>query len=59
MRVEVGGPAVEEEADGDEEAAGEHEGDAEFGAAGVGVVGLEGFVDLITELKISFSYQCE
>lgn len=36
----LGGPAVEEEADGDEEAAGDHEWDAEFGASGVVVVSL-------------------
>ena len=44
-----GGEAVDEEADGDEEAAGEHEGNAEFGTAGVGVVSLEAFVDLIVD----------
>lgn len=40
------GEAVDEEADGDAKAAGEHQGDAEFGAAGVVVFGFKAGVDL-------------
>lgn len=46
MRVVVRGPAVRGEADGDEQAAWQHEGDAEFGAAGGGVMVFEVDVDL-------------
>lgn len=46
MRVVVRGPAVCGEADGDEQAAGEHQWDAEFGAARGGVVVFEVDVDL-------------
>ena len=42
----AGCEAVDEEADGDEETAGEHEGNAEFGTAGGFVAGFEVDVDL-------------
>lgn len=40
MGVVLGGPAVDEEAGGDEDGARDHEGDAELGAAGVVVFHL-------------------
>lgn len=49
MGVVLGGPAVDEEADGDEEGAGDHEGDAELGAAGVVVFLLQPSIDAVVD----------
>lgn len=49
MGVVLGGPAVDEEAGGDEGGAGDHEGDAELGAAGVVVFLLQLSVDAVVD----------
>ena len=47
--VVLSGPAVEEEADGEDGGAGDHERDAEFGFAGASVALLERLVDVVVD----------
>ena len=49
MRMGLGGPAVDEQAGGNQEAAGSHERNAEFGPADVVVPALEDAVDFIVQ----------
>lgn len=51
VRLELGGPAVHDEADGHEDGAGDHHGDAVLGAAGAAVPPLERHVDAVLQRR--------